>query len=93
MLARNMTAFHNLVLVCVVAMIGYGGLYGADSDRDPGREAAFLGIPVRFVSVMIVAFGAVMTLAYPERLVVTFRAVSVGSAFSTVGAVTTDSLF
>jgi uncharacterized membrane protein len=106
-LATNMTMLHSLFLVAVVALIGYGGLYGADSDRDPDREAAVLGIPVRFVSVMIVAFGSVATLAFAftapdqflghlppeERAVVTFRALSVGAVFAVVGAVTTDSLF
>jgi len=59
MLAENMTIFHSLFLVGVVMAIGYGGLYGADNDRDPNREAIFLCIPVRFISVMIVAFSSV----------------------------------
>jgi uncharacterized membrane protein len=107
MLARNMNAVNSLFLVGAVMAIGYGGLYGADNDRDPKREAVVLGIPVRFVSVLLVAFGSVAMLAFavtaPElflgdldpvgRLIVTFRAVSVGAVFSVVGAVTTDSLF
>lgn len=107
MLARNMTVFHTLFLVGAVMAIGYGGLYGADNDRDPTREAVFLGIPVRFISVMLVAFGSVATLALavtaPDlflsdlqgglKAFVTFRAISVGAIFSVVGAVTTDSLF
>jgi len=106
-LARNMTVFHNVFLVCIVAVIGYGGLYGADSDRDPTREAAIGRVPVRFISVLIVAFGSVGTLAFAvtapdqflgdlpqgDRMVVTFRAISVAAVFSVVGAVTTDSLF
>ncbi|WP_318566930.1 DUF2391 family protein [Salinigranum marinum] len=107
MLARNMTVYHSLFLVCAIMAIGYGGLYGADNDRDPSREAVFAGVPVRFISVMIVAFGSVATLAYAitapdlflsdlqqtDRLYVTFRAMSVAAVFSVVGAVTTDSLF
>ncbi|QSG07968.1 DUF2391 domain-containing protein [Halapricum desulfuricans] len=106
-LALNMTVFHNVFIICIVVAIGYGGLYGADNDRDPGREAAVAGIPVRFISVLIVAFGSVGTLAFAvtapsqflgglaltDRLIVTFRAISVGAVFSVVGAVTTDSLF
>jgi len=102
-----MTAFHSLFLVSAVMAIGYGGLYGADNDRDPRREAAVFGIPVRFISVMIVAFGSVAMLAFsitapdlflsdlptPDRFYVTFRAMSVAAVFSVVGAVTTDSLF
>ncbi|MEA1932167.1 MAG: DUF2391 family protein [Euryarchaeota archaeon] len=107
MLARNMTVLHSLFLVSAVMAIGYGGLYGADNDRDPRREAAIVGIPIRFISVMIVAFGSVGMLAFsitapdlflsdlpaPDRHLVTFRAMSVGAVFSVVGAVTTDSLF
>jgi uncharacterized membrane protein len=107
MLARNMTIFHSLVLVAAVMAIGYGGLYGADNDRDPKTEAAFAGIPVRFISVLGVAFGSVAGLAFtvtaPDlflsdlparaRLLVTFQAISVAAIFSVVGAVTTDSLF
>ena len=107
LLAQNMTTFHSLFLVGSVMAIGYGGLYGADNDRDPRTEAAVVGIPVRFISVMIVAFGSVGTLAFaitaPDlflselesgaRVLVTFRALSVAAVFSVVGAVTTDSLF
>ena len=106
-LARNMTVFHSLFLVGVVMAIGYGGLYGADNDRNPRTEAAFVGVPVRFISVILVAFGSVAVLAFAvtapdqflgdlppaDRLAVTFRAISVGSVFSVVGAVTTDSVF
>jgi len=107
MLAQNMTMFHSLFLVGAIMAIGYGGLYGADNDRNPKTEAAIMGVPVRFISVMIVAFGSVGTLAFaitaPDlflseleatpRLLVTFRALSVAAVFSVVGAVTTDSLF
>jgi len=102
-----MTIFHSLFLVSAVMAIGYGGLYGADNDRDPRREAAIVGIPIRFISVMIVAFGSVAMLAFsitapdlflsdlptPDRHFITFRVMSVGAVFSVVGAVTTDSLF
>jgi uncharacterized membrane protein len=107
MLAQNMTMFHSLFLVSAIMAIGYGGLYGADNDRNPRYEAAIAGVPVRFISVIIVAFGSVGILAFsitapdlfltdisrPERHFVTFRALSVGAVFSVVGAVTTDSLF
>ncbi|MDS0261380.1 DUF2391 family protein [Haloarcula sp. S1CR25-12] len=107
LLAQNMTVYHSLFLVVAIMAIGYGGLYGADNDRDPRTEAAVAGIPVRFISVMIVAFGSVGMLAFsitaPDlflseldpraRLLVTFRALSVAAVFSVVGAVTTDSLF
>jgi len=107
LLAQNMTMFHSVFLVGAIMAIGYGGLYGADNDRDPRTEAAIAGIPVRFISVMVVAFGSVGTLAFaitaPDlfleelrprtTMLVTFRALSVAAVFSVVGAVTTDSLF
>lgn len=107
MLARNMTVFHSLFLVGAIMAIGYGGLYGADNDRDPSREAAIVGVPVRFISVLLVAFGSVTILAFAitapdlflddlystDRLYVTTRAISIAAVFSVVGAVTTDSLF
>jgi len=90
-----------------VMAIGYGGLYGADNDRDPRREAAIAGVPIRFISVLLVAFGSVGALAIAitapavflsdlepaARAAVTVRAISIAAVFSVVGAVTTDSLF
>ena len=62
-LARNITPLHSVVLIGAVMTIGYGGLYGADNNRDPRREAAIVGVPVRFISVLLVAFGSVGALA------------------------------
>ncbi len=106
-LARNMTFLHALVTVGMVAAIGYGALYKADDNRDPDREADVGGIPLRFVSLLAVAYGSVAILAFaftaPEtflpdlggvhRLAVTLRAISVGAIFSVVGAATADSVF
>jgi uncharacterized membrane protein len=63
LLASRMTLGHALVTVGVVIAIGYGGLYGADEDRDPDREADIAGIPLRFMSLMAVSFGSVTVLA------------------------------
>ncbi|WP_436929706.1 DUF2391 domain-containing protein [Halosimplex halobium] len=105
-LAVNMTWGHTAVTVAIVFAIGYGALYEADDDRDPDREAEVAGVPVRFVSLMLVSFGSVavlaLTLTAPstfldgstaERAAVTARAVSVGAIFSVVGAATADSVF
>jgi len=106
-LARNMTLFHTLATVGIVFLIGYGALYKADDERDPDREAEVGGVPLRFLSLMVVSFGSVAILAVaftaPEtflgdlplgrRVVVTARAVSVGAIFSVVGAATADSVF
>ncbi|WP_121820891.1 DUF2391 family protein [Halostella salina] len=62
-LAANMTVWHALVTVGIVAGIGYGALYKADAGRDPDTEAEVAGIPVRFVSLMVVSYGSVAVLA------------------------------
>lgn len=106
-LAERMDWLHALLAAGIVAAIGYGTLYGADEERDPDREAEVVGVPVRFLSLMVVAFGAVAVLALlftapatfledlpqAERLGVTVRAVCVGAIFSVVGAATADSVF
>jgi uncharacterized membrane protein len=106
-LAGNMGWGHALVTVAVVFGIGYGALYEADDDRDPDSEAEVAGVPIRFVSLMLVSYGSVavlaLTLTAPtsflgdismaERAAVTARAVGVGAIFSVVGAATADSVF
>jgi uncharacterized membrane protein len=62
-LAESMTFAHTIAVVAIVFAIGYGALYKADDDRDPDLEAEVAGIPVRFVSLMGVAFGSVAILA------------------------------
>ncbi|WP_276273287.1 DUF2391 domain-containing protein [Haloarcula litorea] len=62
-LAVNMTLYHAAAVTAIVFAIGYGALYKADDDRDVDREAEVGGVPVRFVSLMLVAFGSVLTLA------------------------------
>jgi uncharacterized membrane protein len=62
-LAANMTWYHATAVAAIVFAIGYGALYQADADRDIEQEAEVAGVPIRFVSLMIVAFGSVATLA------------------------------
>lgn len=106
LLASRMTVWHALVTVGIVFAIGYGALYKADAGRDPDREAEVGGVPVRFVSLMLVSYGSVailaLALAAPrtflgggvlENLPTTLKAVSVGAIFSVVGAATADSVF
>jgi uncharacterized membrane protein len=104
-LAASMTWFHALLTVGIVLGIGYGALYEADDDRDPDAEAEVAGVPLRFVSLMVVAYGSVLVLALvlnaPEtfvpsaadRTATTAKAVGVGAIFSVVGAATADSVF
>ncbi|MEF8773486.1 MAG: DUF2391 family protein [Halobacteriales archaeon] len=71
-LAARMTWLHALVTVGVVAGIGYGALYEADEGRDPDREAEVGGVPVRFLSLMLVAYGSVAVLALALTAPTTF---------------------
>ncbi len=105
-LAASMSLLQALVTVGIVFAIGYGALYKAE-DRDPDREREFGGVPLRFLSLMAVAFGSVLVLALAfdapatfldgattaEQAFVTAKAVSVGAVFSVVGAATADSVF
>ncbi len=105
-LASNMGWANVALTVTIVFAIGYGALYKADDDRDPDREAEVAGIPLRFLSLMVVSFGSVLVLALaftapttfvdgaPEAVAeVTVKATSVGAIFSVVGAATADSVF
>jgi uncharacterized membrane protein len=86
--------------VLLVFLIGYGTLYRAE-DRDTEAEEDVAGIPQRFVSLIAVSFGSVLTLALVFNAPVTFgastavtaKAVSIGAIFSVVGAATADSVF
>ena len=107
-LAWNMSPLQGSTAALIVFLIGYGALYQAD-DRDPDRESDVGGIPLRFVSLMAVAFGSVLVLALvldapatfftgmgvPQAAwpITTAKAVSVGAIFSVVGAATADSVF
>jgi uncharacterized membrane protein len=105
-LAANMSLLQAVSTVVIVFSIGYGTLYKA-ADRDPEEELDVGGIPARFISLMLVAYGAVAILTFafgaPDtfletfagrgRLFVTLKAISVSAVFSVVGAATADSLF
>ena len=100
-LAAGMTPGHTALAILAVFVVGYSALYKADRDRDLEREAKFLGIPLRFVSLLVVAFGSVVLLTYLLAAPTTFgatpmstlTAVAIGSMFSVVGAAAADSLF
>jgi uncharacterized membrane protein len=107
-LASNMSVWHALATIGVVFAIGYATLYKADTTRDIDDEQEIAGVPVRFISLMVVSFGAVAILAMlfdapntflgeletrREVALVTFKAISVGAIFSVVGAATADSVF
>ena len=99
-LAASMSALQWLITVLMVFSIGYGTLYRAE-DRDPEREEDVLGLPVRFVSLILVAYGSVTVLAlvfdapdaFDATTLTTVKAVCIGAVFSVVGAATADSIF
>ncbi|MEF8813852.1 MAG: DUF2391 family protein [Halovenus sp.] len=108
LLAENMSVVQAIGTIGVVFAIGYATLYKADTTREMEAEQNIVGVPVRFVSLMAVSFGSVTVLALlfaaPETFLgsvetrsevalITFKAVSVGSVFSVVGAATADSVF
>jgi len=108
-LASGMNWLQTVLTAGVVAAIGYAALYRADTGRNPDTEREVAGVPIRFLSLMIVAFGSVLVLAVlfdaPDTFLIgtgvtgrelwqtTFKAVSVGAVFSVVGAATADSVF
>jgi len=107
-LAGSMSNLQGALTVSIVGLIGYAALYQADTKRDPDSEQQVAGVPIRFISLMGVSFGSVAILALVfdapatflgenglsmlELAGTTFKAISVGSVFSVVGAATADSV-
>ncbi len=99
-LAAHMSLLNILATIVIVLVIGYGALYRA-IERDPEREAVFAGVPVRYLSLILVSYLSVGILAYVfaapttfnASTSLTFKVISIGSVFSVMGAATTDSLF
>jgi uncharacterized membrane protein len=99
-LARGMNAVQTAITVFVVFAIGYGALFRAE-DRDPDEERGVAGVPLRFVSLILVSYGSVTMLAlvfdapstFGATPDVTVKAVCIGAIFSVVGAATADSIF
>lgn len=100
-LAANMEWWQALATAGLVGLIGYGTLYTADRDRNPTIERDIAGVPVRFISLMFVAFGSVAILAllfdapdtFDAGWSVGLRAICIGAIFSVVGAASADSVF
>jgi uncharacterized membrane protein len=100
-LAAGMEWWRGAVTALMVVLIGYGTLYGADDERDPDREQAIAGVPLRFVSLVFISYLSVAILAAVFNAPATFdvsaattaKAVSIGAIFSVVGAATADSVF
>jgi uncharacterized membrane protein len=99
-LAASMNPLQVAVTVFMVLAIGYGTLYRAE-DRDVERERTLAGVPVRFLSLLVVSYGSVTLLAmvfdapdtFDATTATTIKAICIGAVFSVVGAATADSLF
>ncbi|MFB6107125.1 MAG: DUF2391 family protein [Halobacteriaceae archaeon] len=99
-LAASMNWLQTAISVFMVVAIGYGTLYRAE-DRDADREEDVAGVPLRFVSLLVVSYASVVLLVLvfdaPDTFgatpLTTFKAVNIGAIFSVVGAATADSLF
>jgi uncharacterized membrane protein len=105
-LAHSMSFVQSIVTVGIVLAVGYGALYRADEDRDPDRERNLMGVPLRYVSLLLVAYLSVFFLAMafdaPETFVgdvageslrVAGRSVNLGRVAVTVKAVSVGSIF
>jgi uncharacterized membrane protein len=103
LLTRGIDPFKSVLAVLVVALVGYGVLYRADTGRDPELERDVAGVPVRFLSLLTVAFGSTLALAVLFDVPDTFlggvrwatiaKAVSMSAVFNVVGDATANSLF
>jgi uncharacterized membrane protein len=100
-LAASMNLYQLLFTVFIVLTVGYGALFKADKDRKPGKERGVLGVPYRYISLIAVSYGSVLTLVLvfsaPETfgvdLYTTIKAIGIASMFSVLGAGAADSVF
>lgn len=98
-LASNMTVWHALATVAIVFGVGYGALYKADDQRDPEREADVGGIPIRFLSLMLVSYGSVTILALSFAAPTTFvpgiieGVTLLGIVYTTIKAISVSAIF
>jgi uncharacterized membrane protein len=61
-LAKSMSVVQALLTMVIVLSIGYGALYKAD-DRNPDRERKVAGVPIRYISLIVVSYLSVLILA------------------------------
>ncbi|MFB6355355.1 MAG: DUF2391 family protein [bacterium] len=100
-LARAMNRIQAGLTVVLVLLIGYSTLFEADEDRNEERERRFLGVPYRFISLIVVSYLSVVGLAlllsapttFNAGFETTLKAISIGAIFSVVGAASADSIF
>ena len=59
LLAENTSLLQTVATIGVVCGTGYATLFKADTNSDPTTEQRIARVPVRFLSLMMVAFGSV----------------------------------
>lgn len=99
-IAENMSAYKAGIALLFTFLLGHGVLYTAKQSRDWDKERKILGVTVRYISLMGVAFGTVLVMifisaareTFDAGLYQTFKVVSIISIFSVIGAAVTDSL-
>lgn len=100
-LASMMSWGQTLCMVALVLLIGYGTLYEADVERDEYNELMYLGIPTRYVTLILIAYTTPTILALLMAAPSTFdasgatvvKAIGISALFSVMGAATADSIF
>ncbi len=99
-IAENMSMYKTSIALLFTFLLGHGVLYTAKQSRDWEKERQIFGVTWRYISLMAVAFGTVLTMIFITAARETFSAdpvqtlkvTSVISIFSVIGAAVTDSL-
>jgi len=99
-LAESMNVLQTGITVFMMFAVGYGTLYQAE-DHEAGAEPAVLGVPLRFLTLIVISYSSVAVVAFvfdaPEAfeasLPTTVKAVCIGAVFSVIGAASADGLF
>ncbi|QKQ98556.1 DUF2391 domain-containing protein [Candidatus Nanohaloarchaea archaeon] len=99
-MAAATSLFQTSLSILVTLFLGHGILYVAKRDRDWDSERQFMGVTVRYISLMTVSFGTVLFLlsitaaeeVFAQNSLHLLKLVSMISVFSVIGAATADNL-
>ncbi|MHA2503670.1 MAG: DUF2391 family protein [Candidatus Kariarchaeaceae archaeon] len=100
-IAFNMNWIQFFLVLAIGGSIGYFALFKADKTRDATTEQNVAGVPVRFISLLAVAYFSVLLIILVIGAHTTFLAdfetllhtLGICGLFSIVGAATADSVF
>lgn len=99
-IAYNMHLIQAAILFSVSLVMGHGILYVAEREREWNLERKLLGLTIRYISLMIVSIGTIVTVLGLTSAAETFNAgalqtvklVALLSIFAVTGAATADNL-